>query len=193
MDFREIYARMNEGELEVVASEAYDLTDAAKPLLQAEILKRGLHIPLTTERPAKGAQPVKVVASGSFDPSKLDLVVAGTYWEIAQARKITSFLHEAGVPCYWGDKYAEDPAELSESFEQGVELAVREDDYPRVVATIREVFKDESQDTEQSEEFNIVCPKCKSQDIILNDLDSSSKFDWSCDACGHQWLDDGVA
>ena len=41
---KEFYAGMNDGELEVVAIEAYDLTDAAKPLSKDEIARRGLKI-----------------------------------------------------------------------------------------------------------------------------------------------------
>ena len=71
----ELYARMNEGELEAVANEAYDLTDVARPLLKDEIAKRGLKIPLRTERARRG---VVAKASRDFDLSKVHLAVAGT-------------------------------------------------------------------------------------------------------------------
>ena len=44
------------------------------------------------------------------------------------------------------------------------------------------------------------CPQCHSADIVFQGLDeqpkedsvANSKFNWSCDSCGHQWKDDGV-
>jgi DNA-directed RNA polymerase subunit M/transcription elongation factor TFIIS len=44
------------------------------------------------------------------------------------------------------------------------------------------------------------CPKCHSTEIVLQNLDSTpgsnrafdSTFNWSCDACGHRWKDDGI-
>ena len=42
----EVYAAMNEDELQAVADDAYELTDIAKQVLQAEISRRGLSIEL---------------------------------------------------------------------------------------------------------------------------------------------------
>jgi hypothetical protein len=45
------------------------------------------------------------------------------------------------------------------------------------------------------------CPKCHSTEVVfvgrtseLADAkdESSQKFEWSCDSCGHHWVDDGV-
>src|SRR5580704_13780039 len=134
---RELYARMNEGELEVVAHEAYDLTDVARPLLKDEIARRGLKIQLRTERPKRGAAPV---LSTGFDPSKLDLVVARTFWTQDAARSAKAFLTDAGVPCYFGPDNVETVEELKCGFEDGVDLTVREEDYTRVVAALAQLI-----------------------------------------------------
>jgi hypothetical protein len=185
---REFYAQMNEGELEVVANEAYDLTDVARPLLKDEISRRGLKIPLRTER---GPRTVAAPLSTGFDPSKLDLVVAGAIWTLDNARKVKEFLDAAGIPCYWGPDNLENLEELKSSFDEGVDLTVREEDYSRVIKGIDGLFPREP-GRDPAKEYHFVCPKCHSPEIVFNDLDATQKFNWSCDACGHEWKDDGV-
>lgn len=184
---REFYARMNDGELEVVAREAYDLTDVARPLLKDEIARRGLKIPLTTERPKKGAAPP---LSTGFDPSKLDLVVAETLWTRDGAQKVKEYLTEAGVPCFWGPENAENIEDVKSSFDDGVEVSVREEDYARVAGALRQILPRESWSSDQ--DFELACPKCHSSEIVFHELDEGAKFNWSCDACGNEWTDDGV-
>jgi DNA-directed RNA polymerase subunit M/transcription elongation factor TFIIS len=184
---RELYACMNEGELEVVANEAYDLTDVARPLLKDEIARRGLKIQLLTERPKRGAAPV---LSTGFDPSKLDLVVARTFWTQDAARSAKAFLTEAGIPCYFGPDNVETVEDLKCGFDDGVDLTVREEDYSRVVAALAQLIPREQLSGE--EDFSIDCPKCHSPEIMFHDVDEGAKYSWSCDACGHEWKDDGV-
>lgn len=45
---RKTYAAMTEDELAAIAADGYDLTDAAKAMLRAEISQRGLNIELRT-------------------------------------------------------------------------------------------------------------------------------------------------
>ena len=45
---RKTYAEMSEDELDAIAADAYDLTDAAKGALRKEISRRGLNIELRT-------------------------------------------------------------------------------------------------------------------------------------------------
>jgi DNA-directed RNA polymerase subunit M/transcription elongation factor TFIIS len=186
---KELYARMNEGELEVVANEAYDLTEIARPLLKDEIARRGLPIQLRTER---SQRPPVAPVNRDFSTSKLDLVVAGTYWELEDARKVKQMLDGAGVPCYWGQNNIENPEELKSSFEKGVDLTVREEDRSRVMAGIAQLFAGEPEEGEAGD-CNFVCPKCHSPEIVFHELDpDTATFDWSCDACGHEWKDEGV-
>ena len=181
-ELREFYARMNEGELAKVASEAYDLTDVARPILQDEIVKRGLKIPLITE---PSTRPVIMV-----DRSKVDLVVVGQYWSIADAQKIQELLNGDGLPCYWGEHCQDGPDGLD--FDPGVDLLAREEDSQRVYGILRQLASDEPAGEEVGD-FSASCPKCASPDIVFHDVDEqTAKFHWSCDACGHEWADDGV-
>ena len=186
---QELYARMNEGELELIANEAYDLTDVARPLLKDEISRRGLAIQLRTERSARP----QVIETGTerFDPADLELETMGEWLSRDDANKIKEFLTESGVPCYWGPDLVENPNDVRIPFEKGVEMKVRSDDAPRVRGSIALLFP-EGQDPDGAREFIVLCPKCHSSEIVFRDLDAATKFNWSCDACGHQWNDDGI-
>lgn len=180
---KDLYARMNEGELEAVASEAYDLTDIARPLLKDEIDRRGLKIPLQTERGRRDP-----VLSTSFDPSKLDLAVAATLWEAGHAEKVKELLDAAGIPSFWGPKNVEQPDGLH--FEDGVDVTVREEDLSRARSGIANLLPPEPDATK---EFSLTCPKCHSPEIVFQGMDEKTGiFAWSCDTCGHEWNDDGV-
>lgn len=175
-ELKEFYARMNDGELEAVAGEAYDLTDAARPLLKDEIARRGLKIPLRTERVARR------VAAG-------ELRLVDTVWSSDSAQQVKQFLDAEGIPGYWGPDNVESPEALR--FDDGVELKVREEDSARVMAGLGRLFPRVAELEEK--EWNFACPKCQSPEIVFRDLDEETeKFNWSCEACGHEWNDDGV-
>ncbi|HTB12393.1 MAG TPA: hypothetical protein VK752_12505 [Bryobacteraceae bacterium] len=184
---RELYGRMNEGELEVVASEAYDLTEVAKPLLRDEIARRGLKIELRSERRPRG-----VAAPPPSRPvTDLDFQEMGVFETLEEARKVKQFLNSAGVPCFWGPDNVDDPAELVLNVDDGLHMKVRVDDVARVRGGLRELFADKPAEPDPGD-CNFVCPKCHSPEIVFHDLDEAAKFNWSCDACGHEWRDDGV-
>ena len=54
---------------------------------------------------------------------------------------------------------------------------------------------------EELDDLAIRCPKCHSTEVVFERLlsepasardNSSSKFEWTCDSCGHQWEDEGI-
>lgn len=170
---QDFYAQMNDGELEAVAAEAYDLTDLARPTLRAEMDRRGLKTPLVTEKGGRRASP-----------ETMELAVAQVFWDPAAAAKAKQLLDAAEIPGFWGPERAEGLEGLD--VESGIDLAVRVEDLARVRAGLAEVADAEPED------FACVCPQCQSAEIVLHDVDESAKYHWSCDACGHTWEDDGV-
>jgi DNA-directed RNA polymerase subunit M/transcription elongation factor TFIIS len=55
---------------------------------------------------------------------------------------------------------------------------------------------------EEPKEIVVRCPRCNSTEVVFEGGssmlivaadDPSQKFKWTCDSCGHQWEDDGVA
>jgi len=50
---------------------------------------------------------------------------------------------------------------------------------------------------EEVREIPVHCPKCDSTEVVLEDVVSEGetsppKYEWTCDACGHRWEDDGM-
>ena len=99
------------------------------------------------------------------------------------------YLDASGVPCYWGPDNVENLDDLKSGFDEGIDLTVREEDFAGVVAGLARLVPPEPGD---EKDCNFVCPKCHSPEIVFHDLDATAKFNWSCDACGHEWEDDGL-
>jgi rubrerythrin len=168
---KENYEHMTEGELYDLAEKAYDLTEIAREALQAVIRERGLDLRLKLDP----LEPVR--------PEDEDLVIFRWESNIEQARWIMKTLVAAGIPSF-------------------LCLEVRAHDVKRAHAALDRALEDEDDDPEEKKEYAILCPKCRSANVVLKGRDTTweasdaspygAKFQWNCDACGHQWVDDGV-
>jgi hypothetical protein len=189
---KEHYGRLNDEALKSLLEESSQLTDIARETLRAEISSRGLRIQVRDTPP-----PVE-----DFDTSDLDLVVVKRLWDASEARRAKAFLNDSGIPCYFGRDNVESVDALPQDFEDGVDLKVCEADLARARGGLARVLT-ATPGTEAACDF--VCPRCKSPEIVFLGLDaepkdpaegamadSDSNFNWSCDACGHRWKDDGV-
>ena len=87
-------------------------------------------------------------------------------------------------------------------FNGPVSLKVRDVDRDRAVAALRRALAaawGDNKDPEEEKDYAILCPKCRSAKVVLEGRDSkltepppTAKFQWRCDACGHQWVDEGI-
>ncbi len=196
----ETYGQMGEEELRDLAGKAYDLTDIAKQALQAQISSRGLQISLR-EHPAGAADHQEAEPHGDFDPAELTLVSVAQVWDAAEARRVMKPLHAAGFAVYLGPENLEHVEDFHSSFDNGVEVRVRDVDQQRALHALS-LLPSEKQDgpTEEEQEYVARCPKCHSDEIVFEELvaaasasgPSSNSFRWRCDACGNEWEDDGV-
>jgi hypothetical protein len=181
---QEFYARMSESELRAVADEGYDLAELARYALQGEISRRGLSIELRNA-------PVD-----DFDPTGLDLCKILGVTSSSEASLAVGLLNSAGIPAYLGPDHIESVGAFKGEFEDGVEIHVRKEDLMRAHEVIDPYFPVRPEDRY---EHICVCPKCHAPDITFQNLDAAwvdglradSKFNWTCDACGHHWKDDG--
>jgi DNA-directed RNA polymerase subunit M/transcription elongation factor TFIIS len=166
---KEKYEHMTEGELNALAEEAYDLSEIAREALQAVITEKLIAVRLTLEPPR------------SVPPE--DLVIFSwpkSYEEIGHTTKI---LAAAGIPSFVRlEVRADDEKRARTAFERAIEEEIKEDD------------------PEEKKEYAILCPKCRSASVVLEGQDthlanppSGAEFQWRCDACGHRWVDDGIA
>ena len=209
----DLYSGMSEGELEKLANEAYELTDLARDVLRGEISRRGLRLQLW-DQPAPPAIALPEERPEDFDPADLDLVGFGRVYDLADARRTKSILDQAGISSFFGTDNLKNVDELGPSFaaaeaeaqkrgyQVGVQLKIPARDREgaaEAFANAPQALK--PQDTPEDEpNYVAVCPRCHSPEIVFQgieegvspDPDVNSQWNWSCDACGHKWRDDGV-
>jgi hypothetical protein len=198
---QELYAGMDEHELQLIAHDAYDLTELARQAFESEVSRRGLKIALQST-PASATPEPPSDSSLDLDPKQLtDL---HRVWNREEAVRMKEVLDWAGVPVFFGPDLIEDPQQIL-SFEQGVDTRVRDFDQQRAYAALARAWSREHADDPPSEEkeddYVARCPKCHSDQIVFQSLDPGaspnqsafeSTFNWSCEACGHAWQDDGI-
>lgn len=188
---KEHYAAMSDGELLAVAGDGWELTDVAQQALQAELSSRRLDIKIAAA-PTPALEPAGV---SGFDLSDLDLVVAQQVLDTAEARRVKDILDAAGIPSCFGPNNVENPDELGLDSGGEIDVRVRQADQQRAFQALASAAAPASQP-----EYVAHCPKCHSTEIVFQGLDgesaedatANSKFNWSCDACGYTWKDDGV-
>ena len=97
-----------------------------------------------------------------------------------EARSTMETLAAAGIPSF-------------------LSLEVRADDVKRAQDALwaAEDGDDQEEDPEEVKDYAILCPKCHSAAVVMEGRDTDlaepppTKYQWSCDACGHQWVDNG--
>jgi hypothetical protein len=198
---QELYAGMDEDELQLIADDAYDLTELARQAFKAEVSRRGLKMTL---RGAPASAIPEPPSDSSIDLDPKQLTDLHRVWSREEAVKMKEILDWAGVPVFFGPDLIEDPLQIL-SFEQGVDTRVRDFDQQRAYAALAKGWSREHADDppseEKEEDYVARCPKCHSDQIVFESLDpgtspNQSAFDsvynWSCDACGYKWQDDGI-
>jgi DNA-directed RNA polymerase subunit M/transcription elongation factor TFIIS len=166
---KENYEHMTEDELCALAEAAYDLTEIAREALQAVITERGFTVRLKLEPPAPP----------SVEPPDDDLMVFGWPKSAEEAGRTMKTLAAAGIPSF-------------------LSLEVRADDVKRAHAVVDRAYDEEHKDDPEEKDYAILCPKCHSAKVVMAGSDTdlvalpTAKFQWSCDACGHQWVDEGI-
>lgn len=182
----ETYSQMEEAELQALADNGYELTEAAREALQAEIRQRGLDLKLRDTAP-----PVVE------DPMSSPLVTLQVVSDITEAHRLQDILDTAAIPYSWGPRNPVNIDVIGSSLNESYALQVSRYDAPRAIQVIGDASPSEP---ENESEYIPVCPKCHSPEIVFmrreSDLEavpkSDEKFNWTCEACGNQWTDEGI-
>jgi DNA-directed RNA polymerase subunit M/transcription elongation factor TFIIS len=194
----ELYRQKSDDELELIAADAYDLTDTARQVLAAEIGSRKLDIKLNDQPPPpeeEGLGPVH-----DIDPVEFDLqsvYVAKNMEDLIEFKRV---LEEAGIAHFIGPNHVQELEDFHESFEPGVRVYVRYVDWQRTLSYLanrppQSSPKEQASETNsESENLPIICPACQSEEVVFlsHDPKDESKLRWRCDACGNRWTDDAV-
>jgi hypothetical protein len=200
---KEHYAGMVEGEIGGLAAEAYNLTEIGRKALAAVIAEKGFEIQLA-EAPA----PEEPKGVGDSE-DELDLT---TIWQVnseADARLAKGVLDANHIASCLGPDNIVDLKHFKGSFDGWVDVKVFPKDALRANRLLRECAPDRMPLGADNDEFDyaVTCPKCQSQDVILEGTDGQPDYDspfrpepngswrkarWTCAPCGHQWQDDGI-
>jgi len=219
----ERYRQMSDGELLVLMPQSSELTPLAQQALANEVRQRGLKAEVEDEKPAAPSQvkpppaffepesPELGVSVGHDfpDPDSYQedrkLVELCTVWSVRDALKVQTILDRLGIPFFLGPEKATGVEGVTSNFSNGVVVQIMQIGLPWVGPAMRHYEpEDDPTPKEKAEldELTVRCPKCHSTEVVFEGGtstlvvatdDSSQKYKWTCDSCGHQWEDDGVA
>lgn len=191
---RETYSLMSEDEICAVAGDAYDLTPIARQVLETVIRERGFKAEVRSEPPV----PPDPEAEEDSELETLSFVQSRE-----EAERTKSTLNAVFVPLFFGPDNVMEFEDFKGSFADGVEMKIRSVDRQRArfaLARAEDADGNNVPDPEDDKEYAILCPRCRSENVILEasqrgktNMPADSIFKWRCDACGHEWTDDGVA
>jgi len=124
-----------------------------------------------------------------------------TVWSLRDALQVQSMLDMAGIPFFMGEEKATGVDSVTSNFSPGVSVKIMRIEWPWALQALEHYEpKDvpESEKQQWDEEVDVRCPSCRSKDILFEELvgpanGASPKFKWTCNLCGHEWQDDGVA
>jgi hypothetical protein len=194
----ERYFAMEDGELNKIAADWDALSDAARDVLQAEMSRRGLQMPVQRTQMAQMAKR----------QSELPMPeILRRYRDLTDALVAKSVLDSAGIESFLADDNLVRMDWLYSNLIGGVKLLVRPHDVDAanelLDATAPAQFDVEGVGEYQQPQ----CPKCGSMDVSDQVQDgyvkaagfiaglplTSTRPGWTCKACGNHWEDENVA
>jgi DNA-directed RNA polymerase subunit M/transcription elongation factor TFIIS len=204
--FTDTYRQMTEEELGRVAEDAFDLVPTAREALQTVISERGLKTQLAAAPPLSHP-PESSDGKGFSDDSEdsedpdYKLVCVRTVRTESEAKQLKALLDANFIASCLGSENIVDLEDFKGSFDGGVELKVHALNIRRALAALALLApEEEEEDPDEDAEYAVTCPKCDSQEVTLNNAapetaiqSADAKFNWICDACGHEWTDEGIA
>ncbi len=218
----EHYRQLDDGELLVLSRQRFELTDFAQRALEQELSHRGLHAEAEPEKPAtpspftpppaffKHESPKLRDSAGTDFPNPdfdyaedRKLVELCMVWSVRDALKVQTILDRLGIPFFMGPEKATGVAEVTSNFADGIAVQIMQIGIPWAGPAMRNYEPEDDPNpipNEGLDELPVRCPKCQSTEVIFEGQtsavvatdDSSQKYQWTCDACGHQWEDDGT-
>lgn len=183
----EAYSKLSDGELEKIATESDELTDVARELLQAEIVRRGLKIEFTEH-------------AGSGEMEFRYLVTLRKFRDLPEALLAKGSLESAGIECSLGDDNMVRLDWFYSNAIGGIKLLVNRDDVEAaeevLTSPIPENFEAEGVGAYEQPK----CPKCGSLDVNFQESDPAAYLSlavnvplpfrrraWRCRACNAEW------
>jgi Putative prokaryotic signal transducing protein len=191
----ERYFAMEDGELNKIAADWDSLSDAARDVLQAELSRRGLQMPVQRTEMAQVAKRQAELPMPEILRRYRDLTEALVAKSILDSAEIESFLADDNlVRMDW----------LHSNLISGVKLLVCAKDADAANELLDEIAPTQFDVEGLGEYLQPKCPKCGSMDVSDNVQDKyvkaagfipglplkSTRPGWTCQSCGDNWDDD---
>jgi len=212
----EFYSGRTDGELEKVASQAYELTEAAREMLRAELVKRGLNVKLIEQRPVPPAPPalpgdpppepapVEPVVDGEIEMR--DMVAIRRFRDLPEALLAKGALESAGIEVAFVDDNMVRLDWFISNLLGGVKLMVKTEDADAAREILDQPIPDGFDTAGTGEYQQPRCPSCQSLDVSFQELNKPVAYvsaylgvpipfhrrAWRCHSCHAEWEDDGV-
>lgn len=198
----ERYRQMSDSELTALARHNSDLTDVAQQTLANEISQRRLK--LQPEEPPAPLPAEPPPDSSSFYAEDRELIEISVVWNLSDALQVQTLLDRAGIPFFMGAEKATGVHAVTSNFGNGVSVKIMQIGVPwarQAMLNYTPANEPGPKREEELSELPVRCPKCHSTEVVFERLttepatapeNSSSKFEWTCDSCGHHWEDEGI-
>ncbi len=197
----ELYANLEEEELEEIAADANSLTRTASEALRSEMMRRGMQAP---------AAKVGAEAWGSSHASRSDEetpgpVLIGRYRVLLEAMVAKSMLDSAGIESFLVDENLVRMG-FHSALLGGIKLMVRAEDEETARKLLQEQIPEKFDVAGVGQYVQPRCPQCGSLDVGFDETEKEGAMaamallgvplvtrhkGGTCHACGHEWGYDG--
>jgi hypothetical protein len=213
------YSGQMDGELEKVATQAYELTDLAREVLRAEIARRGLGAALVENAPVIVKQELPPMPGDPPPPEPpaeppapdgefemRNLVTIRQFRDLPEALLAKGCLESAGIESGLVDDNIVRLDWFWSNLMGGIKLQVGAEDAEAANSILDQPIPKNFDVPGIGEYEQPVCPKCQSLDVTFQELDQSVAYvsayfnvpiplrrrAWRCHSCYAQWEEDGV-
>jgi hypothetical protein len=212
----DFYAGQMDGELEKVASQAYELTDIAREALRAELVRRGLsselvetapvvtkNVVLRKELPGDPPPPVPPRTEAVFEGEGefRELVTIRAFRDLPEALLAKGSLESAGIQALLADDNIIRLDWFWSNLMGGIKLQVDQEDAEAANGILDQPIPEGFDVAGVGEYQQPRCPRCQSLDVSFQELDEpvayvSAYFGvpipwkrraWRCHACNAEW------
>jgi len=212
----DFYAAQMDGELEKVASQAYELTDLAREALRAELARRGLATelietaPVVTNNVVAGKElpgdppppmPPRTEAAFDGEGELRELVTIRAFRDLPEALLAKGSLESAGIEALLADDNVIRLDWFWSNLMGGIKLQVDREDAEVANGILDQPIPEGFDVVGVGEYQQPSCPRCKSLDVGFQELDEpvayvSAYFGvpipwkrraWRCHACKAEW------
>jgi hypothetical protein len=187
------YAKMTDGELQILAKDPDSLTDAAWEALEDEMDHRRLEVPEAQTRREE------------LDVQRL--VTIRQFRDLPEALLAKGSLESAGIECFLRDDNLVRLDWFISNFVGGIKLCVRPEDAPNAQALLDEPILEGLYVQGVGLYEQPRCPKCQSLDVTFRELDRPVAYlsaflsvpmpvqrkGWRCRDCDAEWDDEEAA